>query len=91
MRRTRVRWGRIGGLVVSATLAVAVASNAAQAGGSRPAGRAYVVHPGDTLWSIAVRVAGPAADPRPVVDAIAAANHVDGTIVPGQTLRIPLP
>jgi nucleoid-associated protein YgaU len=74
-------------------VAVGVGATAAQAGGSdhhaRPAARTYTVHPGDTLWFIAVRVAGPDADPRPVVDAIASANHVTGTIVPGQTLQIP--
>ncbi len=49
----------------------------------------YVVRDGDTIWSIAGRVAR-GADPRPVVDAIQAANHVDpGRLVPGQTLQIP--
>jgi len=49
----------------------------------------YVVLEGDTLWSIAERVA-PGEDPRPLVDAIAAANGVDpGAIVPGQTLLVP--
>ena len=32
-----------------------------------------VVRPGDTLWSIAARLA-PASDPRPVVDALVAAR-----------------
>ena len=45
---------------------------------------------GDTLWSIAVRLGGPDADPRPLVEAIAAANHTDGMLVPGQTLRLPV-
>ena len=49
----------------------------------------YVVREGDTLWSIARGVA-PGEDPRPLVDAIAAANGVDpGAIVPGQTLLVP--
>ena len=45
----------------------------ATAGASRPTHHPvhlYVVEPGDTLWGIASRVAGPAADPRPVVDAL---------------------
>jgi Tfp pilus assembly protein FimV len=43
-------------------------------GGSRPvAGQVYVVQPGDTLWSIAERIA-PDRDPRPVVDALRRAN-----------------
>jgi len=59
-------------------------------GGDRPAAsRTYVVRPGDTLWSIAVRLAGPSSDPRPLVDELAQANHVAGSIEPGQTLRLP--
>jgi len=37
------------------------------------AGTEYVVQPGDTLWSIAARIA-PDEDPRVVVDALRAAN-----------------
>jgi hypothetical protein len=40
---------------------------------SPPAGRTYVVRPGDTLWSIAAAIA-PDSDPRPVVDALRDAN-----------------
>lgn len=36
-------------------------------------GGVYVVQPGDTLWSIAAELA-PESDPRPVVDALRAAN-----------------
>ena len=36
-------------------------------------GKTYVVKPGDTLWSIASAIA-PGSDPRPVVDALRAAN-----------------
>lgn len=36
-------------------------------------GGTYVVQPGDTLWSIAAAIA-PDSDPRPVVDALRAAN-----------------
>jgi hypothetical protein len=36
-------------------------------------GQAYVVQPGDTLWSIAAAIA-PDSDPRPVVDALRDAN-----------------
>ena len=46
------------------------------------------VQPGDTVWSIAQRVA-PQADTRAVVDAIVARNGLVGGVVhPGQRLRI---
>jgi nucleoid-associated protein YgaU len=46
------------------------------------------VRPGDTLWSIARGVQD--GDPRPLVDAIQAANRADpGALVPGQVLIIP--
>jgi hypothetical protein len=52
-----------------------------------PAGAAVsiTVQPGDSLWSIASRLA-PGSDPRPVVDALAAARH--GTVLqPGETIQ----
>ncbi len=57
---------------------------------SIPASRtSYVVRSGDTLWSIAERLA-PGEDPRPLVDAIASANGVEaGALAPGATLEIP--
>jgi Tfp pilus assembly protein FimV len=36
-------------------------------------GETYIVQPGDTLWSIAAAIA-PDSDPRPVVNALRAAN-----------------
>jgi hypothetical protein len=43
-----------------------------------------VVRPGDSLWSVAARLA-PGDDPRSVVDALAAARH--GTVLtPGETI-----
>ena len=92
MNRTRVRHGR-------ATLAVcAVLIGAAWAGPAvraltaddpvRVSRHAYVVRQGDTLWSIARRLAK-GEDPRPLVDAISLANDIDaGEIVPGQTLLV---
>ncbi|WP_236968406.1 LysM peptidoglycan-binding domain-containing protein [Microbacterium aurantiacum] len=81
-------------LPVSAAMAIAVIS-----GGSALAGReagapegtfsAVVVAPGDSLWSIAERVA-PGADPRDVVDAIVRLNALDGAgLQAGQSLAIP--
>jgi LysM repeat protein len=65
----------------------------ATAGASRPTHHPvhlYVVEPGDTLWGIASGVAGPAADPRPVVDALIAGNHLgDADLSPGTVLRLP--
>jgi LysM domain len=57
---------------------------------ARPHARVYVVRPGDTLWAIASRLAGRGADPRPVVDALIAANHLpDAALSPGMALRLP--
>jgi LysM repeat protein len=47
-----------------------------------------VVQPGDSLWSIAQRVA-PGHDPRAVVAAIAARHPA--TVVVGETLTVPTP
>jgi nucleoid-associated protein YgaU len=102
MRRTRVRWGRVAALAAAVVIA-ATAGGVAHAGGGprhlrqpegvavphRSAVRLYVVRPGDTLWAIAVRLAGPGADPRPMVEDLAAANRTAGALVPGQTLRLP--
>jgi LysM repeat protein len=59
----------------------------ALAGETIAAHKAYVVQPGDTLWSIAVRL-DPTGDPRPLVAKLAAQNGgVD--IVPGEQLTLP--
>jgi LysM repeat protein len=48
-----------------------------------------VVAPGDTLWGIAAEHYG--GDPRARVDQIMRANHLASpTLVPGQTLRVPV-
>jgi LysM repeat protein len=54
-----------------------------------PAPHAVTVQPGDTLWSIASRVA-PGRDPRAEVAALQRRNHLDGVqLLPGQVLRVP--
>jgi Tfp pilus assembly protein FimV len=76
-------------LVVAGSLVV-VPGLARGDGPDRPAPRVtYVVEPGDTLWSIARRVA-PGRDPRPVVDGLIEANDVRGGLQAGQELSIPV-
>jgi hypothetical protein len=50
----------------------------------------YTVQPGDTLWSIARRI-DPAHDPRPLVDALIAYNHLHGDLQVGQAIYLPAP
>ena len=93
MTRTRVRRRRLT-LTVSLTLvAAAWAGPAVRALGStetpaRVSQTSYVVREGDTLWSIARRLA-PGTDPRRVVDLLSATNGIQaGRLVPGQTLVV---
>jgi Tfp pilus assembly protein FimV len=85
------------GVVVLTLLVVALGAGllwlaAASAPASAPAPaapRAVTVQPGDTLWSIASRVA-PQRDPRAEVAALQKRNQLaDVELVPGQVLRIP--
>jgi hypothetical protein len=89
--RTQVRLERLGAVVVAGLLAMGMVGARTGAGSPRPsAARVYVVRPGDTLWGIAVRAAGPQADPRPTVDRLIAANHLgNSTITPGERLSLP--
>jgi LysM domain len=50
----------------------------------------YTVKRGDTLWSIARRLA-PGRDPRPVIDRLIADNHLSGSLQAGQSLDLPAP
>lgn len=78
-----------------AVLAVALvwlaARSAPSTAASAPAitGNSVAVAPGDSLWSIAQRVA-PNRDPRAEVALLQRLNHLAGsaTLVPGQVLRI---
>jgi hypothetical protein len=77
-------------LLVAVPLWLAAASRAQATSGGSPAGAVYqnltpvVVHPGESLWSIALR-AEPSADPR-----IVELNALGGTgIEPGERLWVP--
>ncbi len=93
VRRTRVRRSRLAATLASAAAIGALWGPLTRVG--RPelrvtavAAHRYVVRPGDTLWSIAKRLA-PGRDPREIVDALEAVNHVDpGHLVPGSTLLV---
>jgi nucleoid-associated protein YgaU len=94
MHRTHVR-RRVVALAVVVGLGLIgsgqVASALGSSGGTarRVVARTYLVREGDTLWAIASRLA-PSQDPRPVIQAIQDANHVDGaSLVPGAELQIP--
>lgn len=85
------------GLVLGLTVGVALGSwvGSAVAGGEesglRLAGESsVVVHPGDTLWSIAATVAGEGDDVRAVIADIRELNDLsDAVVVPGQVLVLP--
>jgi Tfp pilus assembly protein FimV len=98
MERTYVRRRRTVVVVGTALVAVLLSPLAAAAvrPGHAPASappvpvERVVVGDGDTLWSIAQRVR-PDADPRMTVDAIVRSNDVDaGSLIPGETLSVPL-
>lgn len=94
MRRTYVRRRAAAALLACLLLlGVPAAAHALRDGaGAAPAWvreSRYVVRSGDTLWSIAIRVA-PSRDPRTVVDQIDGRNGLaDGVIAAGQVLVVP--
>jgi hypothetical protein len=77
-----VALGTLGGGPLPVPERPGLASAAAQIDGP-----VYVVQPGDTLWTIAVKLR-PSGDPRPLVDKLVAA-HGSTTLHVGE--RIPLP
>lgn len=85
-------------LGTSLAMAIAIAGGASRAGAGQPFGaepasqRIYTVRSGDTVWGIASRIAGPEADPRPLVDRILRANDLRATSLrAGQTIVLPAP
>jgi Tfp pilus assembly protein FimV len=90
-RRGRVLVRALAIILVVAVFLLVAPGLARGVGPDRPAPRVtYVVEPGDTLWSIARRVA-PGQDPRPVVDGLIEANDLHGGLQAGQELSIPVP
>ncbi|MDH3680366.1 MAG: LysM peptidoglycan-binding domain-containing protein [Acidimicrobiia bacterium] len=53
-----------------------------------PGDQLVVAEPGDTYWSVATELA-PGADPRPIVDALIAANGGTNRIDIGQRIVVP--
>jgi Tfp pilus assembly protein FimV len=90
MRSARVRRRRLTAAAVGVLLVLALpaASRAVTDRHADPS-NTYVVRPGDTLWTIAVRLS-PGSDPRPVIDRIVRTNGIDAAnLVPGQQLQLP--
>jgi LysM repeat protein len=78
-------FGKLLILLCAAALAVGLAAHSSSGAGPK---RAYVVRPGDTLWSVAAHMY--AGDPREGVWKIEQRNHLAGsTIVPGEKLVLP--
>jgi len=95
-QRAVYRRRRVLAAVVGLGLVLAVARAGAALGGSSlatserlPHVQQVVVQPGDTMWSIARRVA-PGRDPRAVVAALVAARGT-ATLVAGEALAVPAP
>lgn len=90
------RRGRIA-LVLMVTLLVVVAgitlghgSSLAAGPGDGPARHTVIVQTGETLWSLAARIA-PHQDPRLIVANIQSLNHLAGAgVEPGQQLVVPV-
>ena len=82
----RPQKGRLLLAILALVLVVGLRSAPDSQGGQQP--RSYVVQPGDSLWTIALRISD--GDPRDVVGTIEDLNHLDGaTIQAGQTLLLP--
>jgi hypothetical protein len=74
----------LGFVVVAARAGSALGGSPLTAPGRRPTIEHVVVRPGDSLWTIAQRIA-PGQDPRPIVDELSAARH-GAPLVAGETI-----
>jgi hypothetical protein len=73
-------------VVVAAQAGAALGGSALAAPERRPASPAHtIVRPGDSLWSVAARLA-PGDDPRPIVDALVVARR-NAPLVPGERVE----
>ena len=63
-------------------------STAAPASSGNATGTPVVVRPGDSLWSLAARLA-PGEDLRPIVDELSSARG-GAPLVPGEVIRLPV-
>jgi LysM domain len=89
----------VGALVLVAFLTITVGqaalglfdAEAGSSGSSTDAARTWVVQPGETLWSIAVRL-DPDTDPRETVARIESMNDLAGSgVLAGQEIFVPAP
>jgi hypothetical protein len=79
------------GLVLTAAhagVALGGSTTSSPGRGPHPHLERVVVHPGDTLWSIAERLA-PNSDPRPIVDALVASRGTPG-VQAGEAITWPV-
>jgi nucleoid-associated protein YgaU len=86
-RRIVVALGAVALVLVAGKAGAALGGSPLEAPERRPAVTKHVVRSGDSLWSVARHVA-PDRDPRPVVDALAAARQ-DAPLLPGETIEWP--
>src|SRR3954466_16069571 len=84
-RRLCAALGGPGLVLTVARAGVALEGRSLATPGRLPHVRTVVVEPGDSLWSIAGRIA-PGSDPRAVVDAIAEARGGTTAVAPGETI-----
>jgi len=84
-RRLSVVVLAIAGVLLTAQAGAALGGSSSEAPGRAPTFATTRVASGDSLWSVAERLA-PGEDPRPVVDALREARHGEPLLV-GETVR----
>ena len=91
-RRRRLRGlGRLLVLVLIVAVSVWIGTRIAGASNDNRVERTYVVHTGDTLWSVALRSYAGDSDPRELIYLIERRNDLpNGSLRPGQHLVLPV-